>query len=168
MSRYQQFKKIIAAALDDEKNTKVDKAVDTVIISLIIISTIEIFLSTFAGINERIGRLLEFIDIFTTIIFTIDVTLRIWLAGDINPKYKGFKGRLKYCFSFYGIIDILATYPFYLGFFFPIPYSAFKVLRIVRLLRIFRYMTSFKLLKAAFMSKKAELAVSCSSYASSH
>ena len=36
MSRYQQFKKIIAAALDDEKNTKVDKAVDTVIISLII------------------------------------------------------------------------------------------------------------------------------------
>lgn len=160
MSRYQQFKKIIAAALDDEKNTKVDKAVDAVIISLIIISTIEIFLSTFASINERIGRLLEFIDIFTTIIFTIEVTLRIWLAGDINPKYKGFKGRLKYCFSFYGIIDILATYPFYLGFFFPIPYSAFKVLRIVRLLRIFRYMTSFKLLKAAFMSKKAELAVS--------
>lgn len=160
MSRYQQFKKIIAAALDDEKNTKVDKAVDAVIISLIIISTIEIFLSTFAGVNERIGRLLEFIDLFTTIIFTIEVTLRIWLAGDINPKYKGFKGRLKYCFSFYGIIDILATYPFYLGFFFPIPYSAFKVLRIVRLLRIFRYMTSFKLLKAAFMSKKAELAVS--------
>ena len=160
MSRFQQFKKAIAAALDDEKNTKVDKAVDTVIISLIIISTIEIFLSTFAGVNERIGRLLEFIDLFTTIVFTIEVTLRIWLAGDINPKYKGFKGKLKYCFSFYGLIDILATYPFYLGFFFPIPYSAFKVLRIVRLLRIFRYMTSFKLLKAAFLSKKAELAVS--------
>lgn len=160
MSRYQQFKKIIAAALDDEKNTKVDKAVDAVIISLIVISTIEIFLSTFAGVNEKIGGFLEFIDLFTTIVFTIEVTLRIWLAGDINPKYKGLKGKLKYCFSFYGLIDILATYPFYLGFFFPIPYSAFKVLRIVRLLRIFRYMTSFKLLKAAFLSKKAELAVS--------
>ena len=160
MSKFQQFKKAIAAALDDDKNTKVDKAVDAVIISLIVISTIEIFLSTFTGINEKIGGLLNFIDVFTTIVFTIEVTLRIWLAGDIKPEYKGFKGRLKYCFSFYGIIDILATYPFYLGFFFPIPYSAFKVLRIVRLLRIFRYMTSFKLLKAAFMSKKAELAVS--------
>lgn len=160
MSRFQQFKKIIAAALDDEKNTRLDKAVDAVIISLIVISTIEIFLSTFASVNEKIGGLLEFIDLFTTIIFTIEVTLRIWLAGDINHKYKGFKGKLKYCFSFYGLIDILATYPFYLGFFFPIPYSAFKVLRIVRLLRIFRYMTSFKLLKAAFLSKKAELAVS--------
>ena len=160
MSRFQQFRKALAAALDDDKKTKVDKAVDAVIISLIVISTIEIFLSTFEGINEKIGGILNFIDIFTTVVFTIEVTLRIWLAGDINPEYKGFKGRLKYCFSFYGLIDILATYPFYLGFFFPIPYSAFKVLRIVRLLRIFRYMTSFKLLKAAFMSKKAELAVS--------
>ena len=160
MSKYQQFKKAIAAALDDDKNTKVDKAVDAVIISLIVISTIEIFLSTFTGINEKIGGILNFIDVFTTVVFTIEVTLRVWLAGDIKPEYKGFKGRLKYCFSFYGLIDILATYPFYLGFFFPIPYSAFKVLRIVRLLRIFRYMTSFKLLKAAFMSKKAELAVS--------
>ena len=160
MSKFQQFKKAIAAALDDDKNAKVDKAVDAVIISLIVISTIEIFLSTFTGVNEKIGKLLNFIDVFTTVVFTIEVTLRIWLAGDIKPEYKGFKGRLKYCFSFYGLIDILATYPFYLGFFFPIPYSAFKVLRIVRLLRIFRYMTSFKLLKAAFMSKKAELAVS--------
>ena len=160
MSKFQQFKKAIAAALDDDKNAKVDKAVDAVIISLIVISTIEIFLSTFTGVNEKIGDLLNFIDVFTTVVFTIEVTLRIWLAGDIKPEYKGFKGRLKYCFSFYGLIDILATYPFYLGFFFPIPYSAFKVLRIVRLLRIFRYMTSFKLLKAAFMSKKAELAVS--------
>ena len=160
MSKFQQIKKAIAAALDDDKKTKVDKAVDALIISLIVISTIEIFLSTFTGVNERIGGILKFIDVFTTIVFTIEVTLRIWLAGDIKPEYKGFKGRLKYCFSFYGLIDILATYPFYLGFFFPIPYSAFKVLRIVRLLRIFRYMTSFKLLKAAFTSKKAELAVS--------
>lgn len=150
----------VAAALDDEKNTRIDRIVDWTIISLIIISTIEVFLSTFPPINDKIGGILDFIDIFTTVIFTIEVTLRIWLAGDINPKYKGFKGRLKYCFSFYGLIDILATYPFYLGFFFPIPYAALKVLRIARLLRIFRYMTSFKLLKAAFMSKKAELAVS--------
>lgn len=160
MGKFAQIKKAIANALDDEKNSLVDKIVDWTVISLILISSIEVFLSTFPGVNEKIGGILHFIDIFTTIIFTIEVTLRIWLAGDINPKYKGVKGRLKYCFSFYGLIDILATYPFYLGFFFPIPYSAFKVLRIARLLRIFRYMTSFKLLKAAFMSKKAELAVS--------
>jgi len=160
MGKFAQIKKAIANALDDEKNTLADKIVDWTVISLILISTIEVFLSTFPSVHDKIGGILNFIDLFTTIVFTIEVTLRILLAGDIDPKYKGFKGRIKYCFSFYGLIDILATYPFYLGFFFPIPYSAFKVLRIARLLRIFRYMTSFKLLKAAFMSKKAELAVS--------
>jgi len=160
MGKFKHIRMVLANALDDEKNTLVDKIVDWAVISLILISSVEVFLSTFPDVNEKIGGLLNFIDIFTTIIFTIEVTLRIWLAGDINPKYAGFKGRLKYCFSFYGMIDILATYPFYLGLFFPIPYSAFKVLRIARLLRIFRYMTSFKLLKAAFVSKKAELAVS--------
>lgn len=157
---FKKIKQAIAAALDDEKNSRIDKIVDWTIISLIIISTLEIFLSTFPKINDKIGGVLNIIDVITTVIFTIEVTLRIFVAGDINPKYKGFKGRLKYCFSFYGLIDILATYPFYLGFIFPLPYSAFKVLRIARLLKIFRYMTSFKLLKAAFMSKKAELAVS--------
>jgi voltage-gated potassium channel len=158
--RYIHIRKVLASALDDEKNTKIDRIVDWTIIILIVVSTIEIFLSTFPSINDKIGGILNFIDIFTTVIFTVEVTLRIWLAGDINPKYKGFKGRLKYCFSFYGLIDIVATYPLYLGFFLPIPYSVFKVLRIARLMRIFRYMTSFKLLKEAFMSKKVELAVS--------
>ena len=160
MDKFQKIRKVLAAALDDEKNSRLDKIVDGVVISLIIISTLEIFLSTFTVINERISKVLSFIDMFTTIVFTVEVTLRIWLAGDIDPKYKGFKGRLKYCCSFYGLIDIIATYPFYLGFFFPIPYAVFKALRIVRLLRIFRYMTSFKLLKMAFLSKKAELAIS--------
>ena len=160
MNKFQQFKKLLASALDDEKNNRLDRIVDWTVITLIVISTLEIFLSTFPAISERISGILNFVDVFTTVIFTIEVTLRIWLAGDINPKYKGFKGRLKYCFSFYGLIDILATYPFYLAFLFPIPYSVFKVLRIARLLRIFRYMSSFKLLKAAFLSKKAELAVS--------
>lgn len=160
MNKYHKIKSAIAAALDDEKNTRIDRIVDWVIISLIIISTIEIFLSTFSSVNEKISGVLNFIDLFTTIVFTIEVTLRILLAGEINPEYKGFKGRLKYCCSFYGLIDIIATYPFYLGFFFPIPYAVFKVFRIARLLRIFRYMTSFKLLKTAFMSKRAELAVS--------
>lgn len=155
-----QIRKAIAAALDDERNTRADRIVDGVVISLIVISTLEIFMSSFASIGGRMNAVLNFIDLFTTIVFTVEVTLRIWLAGDINPKYKGFKGRLKYCCSFYGLIDILATYPFYLTLIFPIPYTVFKALRIIRLLRIFRYMTSFKLLKTAFLSKKAELAVS--------
>ena len=156
-----QFRAELNRVFDDNLHTKQwHNWVDYAIIGLIIISTVEVFLSTFAGIEEKYGSLLKFIDIFTTIVFTIEVTLRIWCADLLDDKYKGFWGRVRYCFSFYGLIDILSTYPFYISLIFPLPYTALKVLRIARLLRVFRYMPSFRLLSSAVKSKKSELWVS--------
>lgn len=159
--RIEKFRRRLAFALDDNLSTRQwANVVDFVIISLIIISTIEIFLSTFKVVVDRFSGWLYFIDIFTTIFFTVEVTLRIWCIDLIDEKYRGFKGRLKYCFSFYGFIDIIATYPFYLHYFIPLPYSMLKVLRIARLLRIFRFIKSFRLLVSALKSKKSELLIS--------
>ncbi len=156
-----EFKEKLNNVFDDNLHTKQwHNYVDYAIISLIIISTLEVFVSTFPGAEQRFGGLLKFIDIFTTIVFTIEVTLRIWNADMLDDKYKGFWGRVRYCFSFYGLIDILSTYPFYVSFVFPLPYTALKVLRVARLFRIFRYMHSFRLLSAAIKSKRSELWVS--------
>ena len=155
------FKMSLARVFDDNLRTRQwQNVVDYIIIGLIIISTIEVFLSTYENVVEKYGHILKFIDWFTTIFFTIEVTLRIWAADAQNEKYKGFKGRLRYCFTFYGMIDILSTYSFYLHFFMPMPYVALKVLRVFRLLRIFRYMKSFRILGDAIASKKQELTVS--------
>lgn len=157
----QQFKEELNRVFDDNLHTKQwHNIVDWTIITLIIISTIEIFLSTFDGISERYGNILRWVDIITQIFFTIEVTLRIWNADMLDPKYKGFVGRLRYCFSFYGLIDLLATYLFYLNYVVRIPVTIFKTLRVVRLLRVFRYMHSFQLLSKALKSKKNELLVS--------
>lgn len=156
-----EFKEKLSNVFDDNLHTKQwHNYVDYAIISLIIISTLEVFVSTFPGAEQRFGGLLKFIDIFTTIVFTIEVTLRIWNADMLDDKYKGFWGRVRYCFSFYGLIDILSTYPFYVSFVFPLPYTALKVLRVARLFRVFRYMHSFRLLSAAIRSKRSELWVS--------
>ena len=146
---------------DDRLETRQwENKVDWAIIGLIIISTIEVFLSTFDSISTRYGGWLRAIDIFTTAVFTIEVSLRIWCADLLDPKYKGFWGRVRYCLSFYGLIDIVSTYSFYLALLFPVPYSALKVLRVFRLLRVFRYMKSFRLLGDAFRSKQRELWIS--------
>lgn len=146
---------------DDNLRTKQwQNYVDYAIIGLIVISTLEVFLSTYDGIVERYGKWLTFVDYFTTIFFTIEVSLRIWCADLLDSKYKGFWGRIKYCFSFYGMIDILSTYPFYLHFFIKIPYAALKALRIARLFRIFRYMKAFSILSRAIKAKKQEMIVS--------
>lgn len=153
----------LARALDDDLHTRQwHNLVDYLIVFMILLSTIEIFLSTF-HIDPALRRILLWIDIGTLVFFTVEVVLRIWVAPLINPIYKGWKGRLKYCFSFYGAIDVLSTFPFYLQWLFPLPVAAFKILRtarVVRLFRISRYMKSFRLLTGAVAAKKHELLIS--------
>jgi voltage-gated potassium channel len=161
MSFITTFKHELSRVFDDNLRTKQwHNFVDYAIIGLIIISTLEVFASTYAGVVERYGNILHIVDYTTTIIFTIEVLLRIWCADLLDEKYKGFWGRVRYCFSFYGFIDIISTFPFYLNFFFNIPYVMLKALRIARLLRVFRYIRAFNILSRAISSKKEEMWVS--------
>ena len=161
MTRTENFKKQLARVFDSDLRTRQwENYADYAIIGLIVISTIEVFLSTYDGIVEKYGKFLHFIDYFTTICFTIEVSLRIWAADQIAPKYKGFGGRVRYCFSFYGLIDILSTFPFYVNLFVQVPYMAMKVLRIARLLRVFRYVKAFNILSRAIKAKRQEMVVS--------
>ena len=160
MKKISLAKKLARVFDDNFKTRQWENIVDYIIIGFIVISTVEVFLSTFNSITDKYGHVLHFIDVFTTIVFTIEISLRILLANHLNPKYKGFVGRIKYCFSFFGLMDIISTLPYYLNFIVPLPYNILKVLRVVRLLRVFRYMKSFRFLSDAISSKKNELWIS--------
>lgn len=156
-----QFRRGLARVFDDNLRTRQwHNIVDYVIIALILISTLQVFLSTYDDIVQRYGHILHIVDMVTTCLFTIEVSLRIWIAPELSPRYRGFVGRLRYCCSFYAIIDILSTYPYYLHFILPVPYAMLKTLRIARLLRVFRYVKAFSVLRRAIMSKKDEMKVS--------
>ena len=160
MGKVKEFKNGLARVFDSDLRTKQwENIVDYVIIGLIIISTLSVFISTFE-VSPLCERILHIIDTITVITFTIEVSLRIWAADEMDEKYKGFWGRIKYCFSFYGLVDILSTYTFYIAVVVPLPYSMLKSLRVLRLLRVFRYMRSFRLLQEAISSKAKEMFVS--------
>lgn len=160
MTKSEKFKQQLARVFDNDLRTKQwENYVDYAIIGLIVISTLSVFISTFE-VSPICEQILHIIDIITVIAFTIEVSLRIWVADEIDFKYKGFWGRVRYCFTFYGLIDILSTYTFYASIFIPLPYTVLKSLRVVRLLRVFRYMRSFRLLQQALMSKSKEMFIS--------
>lgn len=160
MTKIEKFRKQLACVFDKDLRTKQwENYADYAIIGLILISTISVFVSTF-NISPLCEQVLYVIDIVTVIAFTIEVSLRIWVADEINPKYLGFWGRVRYCFTFYGLIDILSTYTFYISIFLPLPYTVLKSLRVVRLIRVFRYMRSFRLLQTAISSKAKEMLIS--------
>lgn len=160
MTKTERLKKRLARVFDNDLRTKQwENIPDYIIIGLIVLSTLSIFVSTF-DVSPACQRILHIIDLVTVFVFTVEVSLRIWVADEISPKYRGFLGRVRYCFSFYGLIDILSTYTFYVAFFIPLPYAMLKVLRVARLLRVFRYMHSFRLLQSAISSKSKEMFIS--------
>ena len=73
MTKAEKFKEQLARVFDSDLRTKQwENYADYAIIGLIVISTIEVFLSTYDGIVEKYGKFLHFIDYFTTICFTIN------------------------------------------------------------------------------------------------
>ena len=160
MTNVENFRKKLSGVFDNDLRTRQwENYPDYIIIGLIVISTLSVFISTF-NVSPLCEKVLSVIDIVTVVAFTVEITLRIWVADLLSPKYKGFWGRVRYCFTFYGLIDVLSTYTFYVSMFIPLPYSALKALRVVRLLRVFRYMHSFRLLQTAISSKAKEMWVS--------
>ena len=77
------------------------------------------FLPSFVQYHSALAT----IEIITTSLFTIDFVLRLYAA----PR------RLRYIFSFYGLIDILSIAPFYIGL---LGTQYLRALRLLRLLKL--------------------------------
>lgn len=110
-----------------EADTFAGRMFDVVLLICILLSVLVVMLESVAEVNQHIGPLLNAIEWFFTIVFTIEYIARLLVL-----KKKG-----QYIFSFFGIIDILSFLPAYLALVFP-PAQALLVIRSIRLLRIFR------------------------------
>lgn len=108
-------------------DTRAGKAFDELLITAIIVSIIAVILDSVPEISDKHHNTFVIIEWVITIFFTVEYMLRILIV----------RKPLKYIFSFYGIIDLLATLPSYLGLIFS-GGSSLLVIRALRLMRIFR------------------------------
>lgn len=162
-NKLRKFRYQLGRVFDDDLGTRQwYNIADWVIVFMIILSSVEIFLATFAW-PEPVEKVLGVINEITLGFFIVEVTLRIWAAPEKSQRYRGFTGRIRYCCTFYGFIDFISTYPFVIQYFVPLPVNTLKVLRtarIIRVMRITRYAKSFNLLSNAIKEKRNELIVS--------
>ena len=112
-------------------------AFDIFIVVVILVNLFVTIFDTYDASADYQG-ILDSVELVTIIIFTVEYLLRVWTADYLYPKDKAAKARIRFIFSFNGIIDLLTFFPFYLPFFFPSGAVAFRMLRVVRILRLFR------------------------------
>ncbi len=127
-----------------EADTRAGKAFDLLLIFSILLSVLAVTLDSVASIKLSYGGWLYGVEWFFTIIFTIEYLLRILSIG--KP--------IRYIFSFFGMVDLLAVIPTYLSLFVP-GSQYFIVIRILRVLRVFRVLKLVQYLSEAQALNKA-------------
>lgn len=105
---------------------------------LVIANVLAIVLDSVPAMHHAWGDEFNAFETFSVGIFTLEYLLRVWAAGTPHghPEVRGWRGRWAYIRSFHGVVDLLATLPFYLEFLFP--EADLRVLRTLRLVRVFK------------------------------
>ncbi len=132
----------------DDNSTLSGRLFDSFIQLLIILSLVAFTIETFPDNSQSTQEFLTRFEWFCVIVFSIEYVLRIYIAE--KP--------LKYFFSFYGIIDLLAVLPFYLSNFFDLrALRAFRIFRIFRMFKLIRYNKALRRFHIAYGIIKEEL-----------
>jgi len=126
------------------------KIFDITIQILIILSIISFSIETVPDLSEDVQRYLNIFEKFTVAIFSIEYLVRIYTADK----------KLKYIFSFYGIVDLLAILPFYLSYFIDLrSIKAFRLFRLFRLFKLVRYNKTLDKFQRALINSKEDFII---------
>uniref|UniRef100_A0A7S1TCG5 Ion transport domain-containing protein n=1 Tax=Compsopogon caeruleus TaxID=31354 RepID=A0A7S1TCG5_9RHOD len=121
-------------------------------------------------LNDRYEKAFESFEFFSVLVFTLEYVFRIWSALEF-PKYGAmgpFFGRLAYASTFFCIVDLASIAPYWLNVLGIVPEveytTAFRMFRLVRLLKADKYINAFSLLDDV-LSENAALLLATSYYA---
>lgn len=137
-----------------EADTRHGRLFDIILIFAILASILFVMLESVESIDKEYHDLLNIAEWVITILFTFEYITRIVAV----------KKPSTYIFSFYGIIDLLATIPKYLSLIFVgthalVALRALRLLRVFRILKLARYLGASKKLLVALRASRIKIAV---------
>ncbi len=137
-----------------EADTPAGKCFDVLLFIAIMVSVVLTMLNSVHSIRTEYGRLLFLLNTVFTVLFTMEYILRLYCAE--KPT--------RYARSFFGVVDLLAVLPFYIGLL--VPSTRFlDVIKVLRMLRIFRvlkmaqYVGEANLLMNALVSSRRKIGI---------
>lgn len=111
-------------------------------ISVLILISVTIIVVNTCDIPRELFMVNLIVQSIISIIFTVEYLVRLWVSDLARPDMGKAKARLRFVFSPASLVDLLSFLPFWLFLFVPFDLrflAAFRVLRIMRILRISFY-----------------------------
>ncbi len=137
-----------------EADTRAGKLFDICLLVAIVLSVITVICESVPHLRNNYLSGFILLEWIFTIIFSIEYVLRIYSTTH----------RTKYIFSFFGIVDLLAILPAFLGIFITGAHSfmiirAFRLLRVFRVLKVNRYSNAGETLLLALRASREKIGV---------
>lgn len=127
---------------------------------LIFVNVIIVILETVPEIQAACYQLFQVIEVFSVIIFAVEYALRLWAIVE-HPKFRHpLWGRVRYFFTFFALIDLFAILPFFLPHLISadlLIVRALRLFRLIRVLKLGRYSTSFEMMARVLRKKREEM-----------
>jgi voltage-gated potassium channel len=128
------------------------------LILLVLVNVAAVVLESVPRYEAVYGGAFIGIEIVSTVVFTLEYSLRIWAAAEHAPyrRMTPTRARLRYVLSTDGLIDFVSVLPFWLAFVVPFEFRVILLLRIVRFLKLARYSPAMRsLLEALYAERRA-------------
>jgi voltage-gated potassium channel len=135
-------------------DTPAGRRFDVVLLYLILISMALVMLESVQEVEQEWGIWLRAAEWTITILFTVEYIVRLW----VSPK------PWHYASSFFGIVDLLAILPTYIGIFLPGARSltlvrSLRLTRVFRILNLLEYVREARLLLLALLASRHRIIV---------
>ena len=171
-----------AILFGDPSASKAARLFNYVFFSSIVISISVLILESVVDIAAQYSTELRFAEFFFTALFTMEYLLRAWSYTATPPAGATGDGGIErtgphYILSFHGIVDFLATAPFYFQIIFPgLDLRFLRAVRMLRVLKLSHYNSALEdlylaiydernsIVSAAYILAIAILITSCFAY----
>lgn len=129
---------------------------DRFITSLVLLNVTAVVLESVVSLRDAYGPYFTLFEAISLLLFTVEYLLRWWSNGARYPDIEGGskRGRREYIFGFHGLVDFMATVPFYLQWL--VPGMDMRVLRTLRLIRVLKLSHYSSAIEDLFSAIRAE------------
>jgi voltage-gated potassium channel Kch len=129
-------RKMYRLLLDESSEAGARGTINRFILLLILLNLLALVLESAPAIEAEYRQLFHWFDVFSIAVFSVEYLLRLYLAPEDPEFASASMPRVRYAFSFLGVIDLLAILPFFLGLLLVIDTRVLRVLRMLRILKI--------------------------------
>lgn len=130
-----------------DENDRASLWCDRFITGLVLLNVMAVVLESVASLREAYDAFFNAFETISLLIFSVEYLLRWWSNGARYPDDQGGarRGRREYIIGFHGVVDFLATAPFYLQWLVPgLDMRVLRTLRLIRVLKLSHYSSAIE------------------------